>query len=185
MEDNQIINLYFRRSENAIMETDAKYGRFCLHIAERILVNREDSEETVNDTYLAAWNAIPPNRPPVLQAFLGRITRQLSIDRWRGKNAAKRGRDAVTLCLEELEGAVSGKANPEQEVFQKEIVSSLNRFLKQEPAAERNVFICRYWYLDSIPEIAQAFGFSRTKVTTMLYRTRKRLRSQLEKEGLL
>lgn len=185
MEDNQIINLYFQRSENAIAQTDAKYGRFCLHIAERILANREDSEEAVNDTYLAAWNAIPPNRPPVLQAFLGRITRQLSIDRWRGKNTAKRGRDAVTLCLEELESTVSGETNPEQEMLQKEIVAALNRFLMNLPAPERNVFVCRYWYMDSIAEIAQAFGFTRTKVTTMLYRTRQRLRNQLEKEGLL
>lgn len=183
MDDKQIINLYLKRSENAIAETDTKYGTYCFTIAERILNRREDSEETVNDTYLAVWNAIPPHLPPAFAAFIGKITRNLAIDRWRMQSSDKRGNGAFTLCLDELGECVSGEISIEQEILAKELTEALNRFLQKLPAVERQVFLCRYWYMDSIPEIAAAFGFSQTKVTTMLYRTRSKLRKLLEKEG--
>ena len=185
MEDSKIIDLYFQRSEQVIEQTDAKYGSYCFRIAYQILTNREDAEESVNDTYLAAWDAMPPHRPPLLSAFLGRITRNLSIDRWRSQNAEKRGKGEFPLCLDELAGCVSGEPGIEQKEIAKETVALLNRFLLEWPETERKVFLCRYWYMDSVQEISEAFGFSQTKVTTMLYRTRNKLRKALEKEGLL
>lgn len=185
MEDSQILALYFARSENAISQTALKYGNYCFHIAYQILANREDAEESVNDTYMEAWNGIPPSRPPVLSAYLGKIVRNISIDRWRAGNAEKRGGGEFPLCLEELANCVSGKADIAQEEMMRETVAALNRFLRNQPKTDRKVFLRRYWYLDSVSEIAETFGFSRTKVTTMLYRTRKKLRRQLEREGLL
>ena len=185
MEDNQILNLYFRRSEQAIQETDTKYGNYCFRIAYQILASREDAEESVSDTYLAAWNAIPPKRPPLLPAFLGRITRNVSIDRWRTRSTYKRGGGEFSLCLEELRTCASGQPSIEERQLQKEVVQTLKGFLKQLPETERKVFVCRYWYMDSIRDIAEAFGISQTRVTTMLHRTREKLRKQLKKEGLL
>lgn len=185
MEDNQILNLYFRRSEQAIKETDTKYGNYCFRIAYQILASREDAEESVSDTYLAAWNAIPPKRPPLLSAFLGRITRNISIDRWRTRSTYKRGGGEFSLCLEELGNCASGQPSVEERQLQKEVVQTLKGFLKQLPETERKAFVCRYWYMDSIGDIAEAFGISQTRVTTMLHRTREKLRKLLKKEGLL
>lgn len=185
MDDTQIINLYFRRSERAIVETDAKYGRYCFSIAEKILASHSDSEEIVNDTYLTAWNEIPPNRPPALAVFLGKITRNKSIDRWRTQSAEKRGGTNYLLCLDELAECVSDGTNPEKNMEFMETMTALTRLLDSLPSAERKVFVCRYWYLDSVADIADAFGFTQTKVTTMLYRTRLKLRKLLIKEGLL
>lgn len=185
MDDHQIIDLYFLRSEQAIAETDAKYGHYCFRIAQRILDNREDSEESVSDTYLAVWQAVPPTRPPSLSLYLGRITRNLAIDRWRERHADKRGGQEFCLCLEELQDCVSGENGVELNEIQKEIAASLNRFLHAQTALVRKVFLRRYWYMDSIPEIAEAFGISQTNVTTILYRTRKKLYKQLKKEELL
>ncbi len=185
MEDQQIIDLYFQRSEQAIAETDVKYGNYCFSIAYKILANREDSEESVSDTYMAAWDAIPPRKPPLLAAFLGRLTRNISIDRWRARSAEKRGGGEFVLCLEELANCASGAPDAEQKVVMKETVALLNRFLQDLPETERKVFLCRYWYVDSVQDIARDFGFSQTKVTTMLYRTRNKLRRELQKEGLL
>lgn len=183
MEDNGIIELYFSRSEQAIAETDRKYGGFCYSIAYNILFNREDSEESVSDTYLSAWNAIPPTRPGILSSFLGKITRNLSLDKWRRRTASKRGGGEVPLALEELEQCVSDGETPERAYERKELEVSINRFLDLLPPTERNVFLCRYWYLDSIGEIAETFGFTMAKVNSMLRRTREKLRRQLEKEG--
>lgn len=185
MEDERILDLYFRRSEAAITQTDVKYGKYCYSIAYHILTNREDSEESVSDTYLAAWNAIPPRRPSLLAAFLGKITRNISIDRWRKRGADKRGGGEFPLCLEELTACVSGEPGLEQKQILKETMAMLNRFLEELPTVERKVFLCRYWYMDSVQEISEAFGFSQTKVTTMLCRTRNKLRKGLQKEGLL
>ena len=185
MDDSQIIELYWNRSENAISETALKYDRYCYSIAYNILQNKEDAEESVNDTYLSAWDAIPPQRPAVLAAFLGRVTRQLAIDRWRTRSREKRGGGEVTLALEELDQVVGGSQSPETAVLEKELVSSLNRFLDSLPSAERKVFLCRYWYLDSISDIANHTGFTTSKVASMLFRMRGKLRKQLTKEGLL
>lgn len=185
MEDQQILDLYFQRSEQAIAETDAKYGNYCYRIAYQILRNSEDSEESVSDAYLAAWNTIPPHRPSVLATFLGKIVRNISIDRWRKCSAGKRGGGELPLCLEELGCCVSGTSEPEQAQIAKETVALLNRFLSALPETERILFVRRYWYLDSTAALADAFGFSQTKVTTLLSRIRKKLRRKLEKEGLL
>lgn len=183
MDDNGIINLYFERSESAITETAEKYGNYCYSIAYNILSNREDSEESVSDTYLAAWNAMPPRRPSILASFLGKITRHISIDRWRARTAGKRGGGEITLALDELGECVSGGESAEQAYERKELAICFNRFLEQLPEIERSVFLCRYWYMDSVGDIGDHFGFSESKVTSMLHRTRGKLRVQLEKEG--
>lgn len=185
MEDHQIINLYFARSEQAIQETDAKYGGYCYSIAYNILTNQEDAEESVSDTYMAAWNAMPPRHPNVLSAFLGKITRNISLDRWRKCRALKRGGGEVALALEELRECVSGEASAEDRLIRREILACINRFLDSLKETERSVFLCRYWYLDSTEEIAEKSGFSVSKVKSMLLRIRKRLYAQLEQEGLL
>lgn len=185
MEDSGIVDLYFQRSERAIQETDAKYGGYCYQIANNILSSPEDSQECVSDTYFAAWHAIPPKRPGVLSAFLGKITRHLAIDRWRSRDARKRGGGEVLLALEELEGCVADPRTTEEIVDSRELGRAVNTFLAGLPDTERNVFLCRYWYLDSVKEIAAFFGFTESKVASMLLRLRKRLRVKLEKEGLL
>lgn len=183
MEDSAIVQLYFDRSESAIQETDRKYGAYCYTIAHNILANKEDAEESVSDTYLAAWKAIPPRRPSILSTFLGKITRRLSIDRWRIRTAYKRGGGEMPLALEELADCVSGGENPEQTVLRRQMALEFNRFLQSLPETERSVFLCRYWYLDSIPTIAAHFGFTESKVNSMLHRTRKKVRTMLEKGG--
>lgn len=185
MEDSQILALYFARSENAIQETDRKYGRYCYRIAHSILDSRQDSEESVNDTYLSAWNSIPPRKPARLSTYLGRLTRNISIDRWRGTNAQKRGGGEAALALDELSQCVSGQPGIEDAMVQKEVIAGLNRFLASLSEDERTVFLCRYWYVNSMEEIARKTGFSLGKVKSMLYRTRKKLAANLQKEGLL
>lgn len=182
MEDQKIIDLYWQRSEQAIQETDSKYGGYCYSIAYNILTNREDSEESVSDTYFAAWRAMPPKRPGILSAFLGKITRHLSIDRWRRRTAEKRGGEIV-LALEELEDCISDGLSTEDAVQKKELTVFINRFLDALPETERNVFLCRYWYVDGVQDIADTLGFSVSKVNSMLHRTRQKLRRALEREG--
>lgn len=183
MEDSQIIKLYLDRSESAIRETGKKYGTYCYSIANNILANHEDAEESVSDTYLTAWNTIPPHVPKVLAAFLGRITRQICIDRLRKYKAFKRGGGEIATALEELNECVSGHDDVETTVYRKELMASINRFLAGLSAAERSAFVCRYWYLDSTETIAEKSGFTVSKVKSMLYRIRKRLDAHLEKEG--
>lgn len=177
--------MYWSRSERAITETAGKYGSYCYAIAFNILANKEDAEESVNDTYLSAWNAIPPHRPAVLATYLGKITRNLSIDRLRKRSREKRGGGEMTLALEELEGVVGHSESPETAAARKELAAGVNHFLDSLSQTERCVFLRRYWYLDSIGEIAKKTGFSISKVASMLYRMRGRLRKQLLKEELL
>lgn len=184
MEDQGIIQLFFDRSEQAIEETDKKYRGLCFSIAYNVLDNREDSEESVSDTYLAAWNTIPPRRPNFLNAFLAKMTRHISIDRWRKRSAKKRGGGEIILALEELEDCVDAQS-VETEFAKKELTRVLNQFLLSLPEMERNVFLCRYWYLDSIQIISQVSGFSQSKVTSMLHRLRGKLRKRLTEEGYL
>lgn len=183
MNDKSIVDLYFNRDEEAITQTDKKYGRYCYSIAYNILMSKEDAEESVSDTYMTAWKAIPPRRPSVLSTFLGKITRHISIDRWRERSAYKRGGGEVTLALEELEDCVAGLQNVEMEYERKELIQAYVKFLDILPVTERRVFLCRYWYVDSVEAIAEKFGFSQSKVKTMLYRTRTKLRKQLAEEG--
>lgn len=185
MDDKNIIDLYFDRSENAISETAAKYGGYCFSIAYNILYSKEDSEESINDTWLAAWNTMPPKRPAVLATFLGKMTRYISLDKWKNRTAAKRGGGEVPLVLEELEECVSGSLSVEDEVVKKELLERLNQFLDKLSKTERDIFLCRYWHMDSIQDIARRFDFSQSKVTSMLHRTRKKLEKVLREEGLV
>ena len=183
MDDWKIIDLYWQRNEAAISETQSKYGGFLFSIANRILPFREDAQECVNDTYLDAWNAIPPTRPNILSAFLGKLTRRICIDRWRSLNAEKRGGSTVTLALEELEGCIPGGIDPAVQVEAQELARAISRFLYTLPRAEQQVLVMRYFHLAGIHEIANQFGISGPKVKSMLHRTRKKLRAHLEKEG--
>ena len=183
MEDRQIVTLYWNRKENAIVETAAKYGRYLNSISYNILADSEDAKECVNDTYHDAWNTIPPHRPSNLSTFLGKITRRISIDRWRKKRADKRGGGEIALALDELEECLAGGNDVEKEFDRKETVKLINKFLKSLPETERTVFIRRYWYLDSISSICDRFDFSQSKVASMLHRTRLKLKDVLEKEG--
>ncbi len=185
MDDLQIIDLYWKRSESAIRETDKKYGKFCYGLAFHVLGNREDAEESVSDTYLATWNALPPNRPTHLMAFLGKVTRRISIDRWRGQSAQKRGGGQVELCLEELAECASGGPGIEEAAVIKEACAALNRFLDQLPQEERTIFVRRYFLMDPISDISRSFGYTEDKVRSMLHRTRKKLYGKLTKEGYL
>ena len=144
MEDNTIIDLYWNRSEEAITQTDVKYGRYCYSIAYNILSNQEDAEESVSDTYMAAWNHIPPTRPNVLSTFLGRITRNISISRWRAMGAQRRGGKETDLAFEELQDCVSGKQSIESDLIAKEALQVLNGFLRDLPRENRIVFMRRY-----------------------------------------
>jgi RNA polymerase sigma-70 factor (ECF subfamily) len=183
MEDNRIVDLYWQRNENAVSETAEKYGKYLHSISYQILQNSEDAEECVNDTYNDAWKSMPPHRPSILSTFLGKITRRISIDLWRKYNAEKRGGGAAALALDELEECVSGTEDVMTEVERLELERKLNDFLLALPQTERQVFMCRYWYVDSVFDIAKQFSFSESKIKSMLYRTRNKLRTMLEKEG--
>ena len=183
MDDKSIVALFWERSEQAIVETDRKYGDYCYSIAYHALANNEDAEESVNDTYMAAWNQLPPHRPSVLATFLGKITRHISIDRWRKQSAQKRGGKEMIFALDEL-GECMDENTLEATVSQRELTRILNDFLTGLPETERNVFLSRYWYMDSIDTIVKITGFSQSKVTSMLHRTRKKLAASLQKEGL-
>lgn len=184
MEDSRIIELYFQRSEDAIRETDTKYGSYCFSIARNILSNQEDARETVNDTYMACWNTIPPHRPNVFSAFLGKITRRIAINRYQANHAAKRGGGEVTLALEELSGCIPSQWDTERELEAAELTRLLNAFVRTLPETDRKIFICRYWYIEPVKSIAARFGFSESKVKSMLFRIRNKLRVELEKEGI-
>lgn len=184
MEDSRIIELYFQRSEEAISATAAKYGNYCFSIAQNILANAEDSKETVNDTYMACWNAIPPHVPKKFAAFLGKITRRISINRFLAARTSKRGGGEPELALEELSACIPSRLDVEQEMEAIELTKVLNRFVQALPETERRIFVRRYWYLASVEDIAKQFGFSRSKVKSMLFRTRNKLRSVLEREGI-
>lgn len=183
MEDSRIVELYWARSERAIYETQRKYDRYCFSIASNILPFREDAEESVNDTYLAAWNIMPPNRPSILSTFLGKLTRRISIDRWRNLNADKRGGGTVPLALDELAECIPGGSDPVAEVEAKELAEAVGRFLDTVPYTERKVFLMRYFDLAKIQDIAGKFDMSTSKVKSMLHRTRVKLRIALQKEG--
>ena len=184
MEDRKIVDLYWQRDENAIPETAAKFGGYCRTIAYNILADAEDAEECVNDTWLRAWNTMPTNRPAKLAPYLGKLSRWISLTRLREKTSLKRGGGETELVLDELAEAVDSGADVEKAVELKELNAALRRFLKNLGETERQVFLARYWFIASIAEIAEKFGFSESKVTSMLHRTRKKLLAYLKEEGL-
>lgn len=184
MEDAAIVELYWRRQERAISETKTKYGAYCQTIARRILNDSLDAEECVNDTYLGAWNAMPPHRPSCLSTFLGKITRNLSLKRRRARSAAKRGSGEVALSLDELEECVTQTGSVEEQVEAEELARTIDGFLDGLSADDRRMFVCRYWYFDSVGEIAERFDFSQSKVKMSLKRTRDKLADYLKQEGV-
>ena len=184
MEDEKIINLLWQRSERAIEGIDQKYGRYCFSLSHRILNNLQDAEECVSDTYLATWNQIPPKRPGSLPAFLARITRNLSISRWRSLSAQMRGGGEIQIALDELEECIAGPLDLDQELERRELESRIQIFCKELPRQDRIVFLKRYYFLSTVPEISEETGFSQSKVKSILYRSREKLRKQLEKEAL-
>lgn len=179
MKDIDIVNLYWQRNQKAISETSSKYGRYCKSIAKNILYNNQDVEECVNDTYLNAWNSMPPHRPKVLSAFIGKITRHLSFDKLRYKNAEKRGGGEIYLVLDELAECVSGSENVAEEVERKELIGEINEFLNTLPQEKCNIFLCRYWYAYPVSAIAKQFGMTENNVSVTLNRIRKNLKEYL------
>ncbi len=184
MDDSSIVELYWRRDQNAISETAARYHTYCYAIAYRILYDPEEAEESVNDAYLAAWNSMPPHRPAMLSTYLGKLTRYISLKKWRDKRAQKRGGGETALAFDELAECVPDNRSIDAALEARELASLLNRFLAALPVTERRVFVCRYWYLDPIADIGKQFGFSKSKVKSMLYRIRGKLLLTLKKEGV-
>ena len=182
MEDQQIIELYFDRNEQAITETDVKYGKLCHSIAYNILSNREDSEECVNDTYIGVWNAIPPTRPDNLMAFVCRIARNLSLKRLEYLKREKRSADVI-LSLDEL-SAVLPDERYAPDVSDEDVGRLISQFLRTQKEDVRNVFIRKYYFFDSVKEIAERYSFTESKVKNMLFYTRNKLKDYLIKEGV-
>ncbi len=185
LKDTEILDLYFDRNEQAIAETQNKYGTYCFSIAYHILHDQEDSDECVNDTWMRAWNSIPPNRPDYLNIFLGTITRNLSFDRYKKKKAAKRGSGDLGVCLDELEECIPDTgSSTEDAVEAAELQRMINEFLKTLPEKDCNVFLRRYWYSEEYAEIADRYGMNLNSVKTTLFRTRGKLKAYLEKQGI-
>lgn len=186
MEDETILELYWQRNELAVTATSEKYGKYCASIAKNILANSEDVEECVNDTWLRAWNAIPPHRPDRLALFLGKITRELAINRWRAGHVQKRGQGELPLALEELDEVVSGGGeSAEQRIAAEEMGQAVSRFLRGQSALAADVFVRRYYHLCPVRQIAAEYSISESRAKSILFRTRKKLRAYLEREGLL
>lgn len=184
MDDSRIIDLYWQRSETAIDETAKKYARYCHSISFNILRSEEDAEECVNDTWLNAWNAMPPRRPNCLAAFLGKLTRNLSLDRLKRCTAKKRGGGQVDLALDELDQVIPA-AGVEEAIDGKELTRLLDQFLQRLPREKRILFVKRYWYFIPIKAIAEQMGASEKQVNSALFRIRKELRVFLEKAGVV
>ena len=183
MEDAKIVQLYWERNEQALVATSDKYGNYCTCIAKNILGSREDAEECVNDTYLKAWHSMPPHKPNVLSAFLGKIVRNLSFNRYKYNTADKRGGGALPMVLDELSELVSGKDTVEQEMDRSELVKAIDAFLAGLSPEKRSVFISRYWYTDSIAEIAARHGMREGAVSMTLNRLRGKLHNYLLERG--
>ncbi len=183
MKDDKIVALYWQRDETAIWETEKKYGRYLSKIAYGILADIEDSKESVNDTYLKAWNSIPPHRPEVLATYLGKIVRQISIDMFRYRKREKRQASEYAISLSELEECVSGGNTTDQNIDVQLLAETINAYLHKLPSEARNTFVGRYYYMDSIREVASYYGMSESKVKSMLHRTRAGLKAYLKQEG--
>lgn len=185
MEDSEIVALFWARDQQALTETVKKYDGYLDAIARRILGDPLDAAECVNDTLLAAWDSIPPHRPGVLSAYLAKLTRRIAMKVWRSRDTLKRGSGEVALSLEELEECVPDPKSLEDTLNGKELAEGIDAFLRRLPEQERRIFLRRYFHGESIREIGQAYGFTNSKTETMLFRTRKKLKKYLAKEGYL
>ena len=183
MEDYQIVGLYWKKDENAIKETSDKYGAYCFAIADNILQNTEDSEECVNDTWLNAWNAMPPQRPAKLRMFLAKITRNLSFNRFNARSAQKRGGGEIVLVLDELADCLASETDVVSEYEAKELGQSIRKFVQSLPERDGNIFVRRYFFTEPIAQIAKKYGLTENNVTVILSRIRKKLKTHLIKEG--
>jgi len=183
MDDSKIVQLYWDRNEQALTATSDKYGNYCISIAKNILGNKEDAEECVNDTYMRAWNSLPPHRPNILSTYLGKITRNLSFNLYKRNTADKRGGGEVPVVLDEIVDLVSDTDDVEKEIDRRELVKAIDDFLGKLPADKRSIFICRYWYFDSISNIASRFGMTNNYVSVLLNRLRLKLHNYLLERG--
>lgn len=182
MEDSDIIDLYWKRDQQAINETAGKYGGFLQSIAWNILHSHPDTDECVNDTYLRTWNAIPPTRPTAFRAWLGRIIRNLSLDRWKLNKAQRRGGDNMVILLGELDECV--RSHDVTDLDQQEVAALISTFLRHLSQEHRVMFLRRYWYGDTLAEIAKRLGCGEGRVKSALFRMRRSLQTYLEKEGI-
>lgn len=183
MEDTKIIDLYFARDEQALVETDQKYGRYCFTLANAILNNAEDAEETVSDTYWKTWEAIPPRRPAVFKMFLAKITRNLAFSRWRAATAQKRGGSEMDAVLEELEGCIAAPGSIEDRTNLQELTGAIRTFLDQQSERDQDIFLRRYFFVEETDVIAARYAMRPDAVRRSLSRTRKKLKNYLIKEG--
>lgn len=184
-EDAEIVKLFWERDQRAVQMAEKQYGAYCKSIALPIAGSPEDAEECVNDALLQAWNAIPPHKPQMLSTFLGKITRNLAINRYRAQHREKRGGGGIPLVLEELSELVSGSDSVEHEVDRRALAEEINCFLGRLSAKKRYIFMRRYWYADSVTEIAGQCGMSENSVSVTLNRLRKALRKQLMERGFV
>lgn len=185
MTDEKIIKLYFDRDERAISVTKNKYGKYLYTIAYNILQTKEDSEESVNDTYLGAWSTIPPKKPNVLKTYLAKLTRNISIKKLSYNHAQKRGGTQSTFALDELRCIVNSADSVEVKIERELLLEFIKRFISELPTDQRQIFVARYWYIYSVKDISRKLGFSESKVKTTLMRTRDKLSNELRKEGLI
>lgn len=185
MDDERIVQLYWDRKADAIKETSNKYGAYCFSIANHILHSNEDAEECVNDTWLSAWNAMPPHKPKMLQMFLAKITRNLAFDCFHTRTAQKRSGGEIDLVLDELAECLASESDVAKEYEYKELGRSIRQFVNRLPVRERNIFLHRYFFTDTVADISALFGLSENNVMVILSRTRKKLKAYLRKEGLI
>lgn len=183
LDDNEIIELYWNRNERAITETDVKYGKYCRRIALNILENIGDADECLNDTYFKTWNSIPDKRPKFFQGFLGKIARNLAIDRWKNKTADKRGGGAASLVIDELSECISGNESTEEMYEARELYRSIDAFVKRLPKREQFIFMQRYFYVEPVGKIAKVLNIKENNVSLILSRTRRKLKRYLIEEG--
>ena len=183
MEDREIISLFENRNVSAVLETEKKYGAYCFSCAKNILNNEEDAKECVSDTYLCLWNSIPPQKPENFRAFAAKVCRNLALNILRKKTAEKRGGGEAELVFEEISEFVSGKEDPERSFEQKELSKAIDDFLEKLTKEKRKMFILRYWYFETIPEIAKRLGKTENGVRNSLFRERKKLKKYLLERG--
>ena len=183
MNDKEIVRLFFDRNQDALDELEKKYGSYCNTIAKNILGNSEDAAECINDAYHSLWNSIPPNKPENLAAYIGKIVRNLSFDRYKHLTAEKRGGNTIDLVLDELSEIVSGKESVEQEINKKELTADINSYLNSVSKEKRSIFVYRYMYAYSVKEIAKLFGKSEGNISVLLNRIRKGLKEYLTERG--
>ncbi len=184
MEDSRIVQLFWDRDQEAVSAAEEKYGPYCSAVASNILESEQDAEECVNDTWLRAWNAMPPQRPGILSAFFGKLTRNLSLDRWRRLKAAKRGGSQVEVALHELEDCLPDHHRPDEELEAGETAAIISAFLRRYPEEDRALFVRRYFHLEPLDSLARRFGLSAGQVKSKLHRMRQKLRAELEREGV-